>query len=90
MPNFASQSQEKSIPSARQKISQTSTTETLNWEDEQNVMVIDGRRLTIPGLNRMASFKSEDIYTKKHSGVDAPSSPSSTEDELNRPYRSNV
>ncbi|KIM23948.1 hypothetical protein M408DRAFT_246575 [Serendipita vermifera MAFF 305830] len=71
--------QSKSIPSARPKVTSRTTathsaTDTLNWDDDlteppmsnhSNVMVIDGRRLTIPGLNGMSSFESDDMYDEK-------------------------
>lgn len=74
-PTFAQQNSSlpgKSIPSARPKATPThSATDTLNWEDDLtdpgHVMVIDGRRLTIPGLNAMASFESEDMYDDEKS-----------------------
>lgn len=84
MPRFASQS--KSIPSSRTKSSTTSETDTLNWEDESKVMIIDGKRLTIPGLNGMASFKSEDLYDNNKKG-DATSSPTK---ENGKPFQSPV
>ncbi|PVG02693.1 STE3-domain-containing protein [Serendipita vermifera] len=61
IPVFASiPHQEKSFPSARPKNTMTSTTDTLNWEDDvtddgSNVMVV-GHRLTIPGLNALTSL----------------------------------
>jgi len=82
LPTFASHVQSskenRSIPSARPKQSPTnSATDTLNWEDDltdghASVIVIDGRRLTIPGLNAMASFDSEDIYGEKPHKIAPP------------------
>ena len=86
IPTFAQNSRpEKSIPSARHY----SATDTLNMDDDEydekpvaspslsarSVMVIDGKRLTIPGLNAMASFDSSEL----RDGTPAsPRSPSST------------
>lgn len=84
LPIFASQIQSpkesRSIPSARPKQPPTnSVTDTLNWDDEDtttdshhSVMVIDGRRLTIPGLNAMASFDSDDMYDEKSRTTTSP------------------
>jgi Pheromone A receptor len=69
--NIQNSKESRPIPSARPKQSPTnSATDTLNWDDDMtdghhSVMVIDGRRLTIPGLNAMASFDSEDVYDEK-------------------------
>jgi len=69
--NIQNSKESRSIPSARPKQSPTnSATDTLNWDDDMtdghhSVMVIDGRRLTIPGLNAMASFDSDDMYDEK-------------------------
>jgi hypothetical protein len=75
LPTFASNIQNskesRPIPSARPKQSPTnSATDTLNWDDDMtdghhSVMIIDGRRLTIPGLSAMASFDSDDMYDEK-------------------------
>lgn len=84
LPTFASQIQNpkdsRAIPSARPKQSPTnSAIDTVNWDDEDtttdghhSVMVIDGRRLTIPGLNAMASFDSDDVYDEKSRTTASP------------------
>lgn len=60
IPVFGSQS--RSIPSSRPKNPINSATDTLNWEEESmtdpQVLVIDGKRLTIPGLHEASSFGS--------------------------------
>ncbi|CAG7845969.1 Pheromone B alpha 3 receptor [Serendipita indica DSM 11827] len=82
IPTFAQSRPDRSIPSARQY----SATDTLNLEEEydekavasplsaRSVIVVDGKRLTIPGLNAMASFDSAEM----HKATSAPHSPSST------------
>jgi hypothetical protein len=62
----------------------TSATDTLDWEDDSKVTVIDGR-LSIPGLrNGMTGFELSKLYDEKDKGSWTPS------EESHKSYQSPV
>jgi hypothetical protein len=87
MPVFSMQ--DRSIPTGHEKTMTmtTNVTDTLDWENGSRVLVINGR-LSIPGLrNGLSSFDPLEFGEEKEK---TPRTPSTSEDEHRKPYRSPV